>query len=66
MSTVGTDQVALWHLHEAAQSERAWQWSAVEFHFSCLLGTSFDGLLICQRLARVRTQAAIELLKKNP
>lgn len=66
VSSVGTNQVALWHLHEAAQSEAEGQWSSAEFHFSRLPGTPLDGPQIRQRLARARTQAAIELLKKNP
>jgi len=66
VSSVGTNQVALWHLQEAAQSEAEGQWSAAEFHFSRLPGTPLDGPQTRQRLARARTQAAIELLKRNP
>jgi hypothetical protein len=63
---IATNQAAWWHLHQADQSERASQWFAAEFHLSRLLDTPCDGPQTRQRLAHVRTQAAFEILNRNP
>ncbi|HRZ44491.1 MAG TPA: protein kinase [Candidatus Paceibacterota bacterium] len=63
---VETNQVALWHLHHAAQSEQARRWSAAEFHLSRLVNTSWDGPQVRQRLSHASAQAALEALRQNP
>jgi hypothetical protein len=64
-STVGADPTALWHLHQAAQSERSGQWSAAEFHLNRLLNTALDGVGVRQRLAEARAKAALEALERS-
>ncbi|MCX6923476.1 MAG: WD40 repeat domain-containing protein [Verrucomicrobia bacterium] len=63
---VSTNQCAWWHLHQADQSERAGQWFAAEFHLRRLQDTPADGPQTRQRLAHARTQAAFEILNRNP
>jgi eukaryotic-like serine/threonine-protein kinase len=63
--TVGADPTALWHLHQAAQSERSGQWSAAEFHLTRLLNTALDSAGVRQRLAEARAKAALEALERS-
>jgi hypothetical protein len=63
---ITTSQSAWWHLHQADQSEREGQWFAAEFHLRRLQDTPADGPQIRQRLSHACTQAALEILNRNP